>query len=214
MTKEEKTAYFVNPEMKEKLCPRCEEVKPVTEFSKHIRRKDGLNQTCKSCVRRYVASRNFKPNPNLKEKLCSICKQVKPVNRFSRSKVKTDGLNSSCYDCRKMYEKQKYKENVNFRLSRIVRRQTQRVVQAAKTNKEASSIDYLGCSIDEFKKHIESQFKEGMNWDNHSIDGWHIDHIKPLSWFIKNCKNPHEANHYTNLQPLWGTENILKGEQY
>ena len=62
------------------------------------------------------------------------------------------------------------------------------------------------------KKHIESQFKDGMSWENHKHDGWHIDHIIPLS-SAKNEENVYKLCHYTNLQPLWATENYKKGKK-
>jgi len=43
----------------------------------------------------------------------------------------------------------------------------------------------LGCSMEYFLKHIESQFTEGMNWSNYGKgDGhWSLDHIIPLALF-------------------------------
>lgn len=70
----------------------------------------------------------------------------------------------------------------------------------------------LGCSYQEFRRHLESQFQEGMTWDNYGRNGWHIDHIYPVS---KASDERHliELNHYTNLQPLWEKDNISKGNK-
>jgi len=46
-----------------------------------------------------------------------------------------------------------------------------------------------------------------MSWDNHGK--WHIDHIKPISSFTE--ETIMQANHYSNLQPLWAAENLSKG---
>jgi hypothetical protein len=73
----------------------------------------------------------------------------------------------------------------------------------------------VGCTFWEFRRHIEAQWQPGMNWNNHSLYGWHIDHIRPLSSF--NLLDPEEraaATHYTNLQPLWAKENLSKGGRY
>lgn len=35
----------------EKMCGRCEVVKPVAEFHRHRRRPDGLNWDCKACIK-------------------------------------------------------------------------------------------------------------------------------------------------------------------
>jgi len=36
-----------------KFCPRCREVKALSEFSKNPRRRDGVNSICKTCRRIY-----------------------------------------------------------------------------------------------------------------------------------------------------------------
>tara|TARA_R110000782_G_C14663859_1_gene398171 strand:- start:46 stop:627 length:582 start_codon:yes stop_codon:yes gene_type:complete len=66
-------------------------------------------------------------------------------------------------------------------------------------------IDNIGCTKEEFKAHIESQFVEGMCWDNWTTNGWHMDHIQPLS--------KGGSNHYTNIQPLWAKDNLAKGNK-
>jgi hypothetical protein len=81
-----------------------------------------------------------------------------------------------------------------------------------KSNKKNKSIEYLGCPIEEFKKHIEKQFTEGMTWDNHGE--WHIDHIVPLKYENPSIEEVMERLHYTNTQPLWASDNISKGNRY
>lgn len=66
-------------------------------------------------------------------------------------------------------------------------------------------VENVGCTKDEFKAHIESQFVEGMTWGNWSKHGWHLDHIIPLS--------KGGTNHYTNLQPLWAKDNWSKSDK-
>lgn len=112
------------------------------------------------------------------------------------------------------YYKEKYNSDPDFKLAKIIRSFCFRVTNAVKEDKELRSLEYLGCSLAEFKAHIESQWQEGMTWENHSKDGWHIDHIKPLDWFIKNSDDPWQANHYLNLQPLWAEENLSKSNKF
>lgn len=71
----------------------------------------------------------------------------------------------------------------------------------------------LGYTPNQLVKHIESQFEEGMSWENHGE--WHIDHIKPVDAFLNegiNC--PKTINALENLQPLWAEENLSKGSNY
>jgi hypothetical protein len=73
--------------------------------------------------------------------------------------------------------------------------------------KSSKTVDILGCTFDEFKLYIESQFQPWMNWDNYGKYngqlnyGWDLDHIIPLS-SAKNEKEIIKLNHYTNFQPL------------
>lgn len=100
--------------------------------------------------------------------------------------------------------------NVNSKLARSLR---SRLKHALKNNqKTGSAVSDLGCSISDFKQHLESKFQFGMNWENYGTFGWHIDHIKPLSSFdLTNRSQFLEACHFTNLQPLWASENRKKG---
>ena len=70
----------------------------------------------------------------------------------------------------------------------------------------------FGCSTDELVKHLEDQFKDGMTWDNYGRYGWHIDHIKPLSK-AEDMEDLIRRAHYTNLQPLWATDNLKKSNK-
>ena len=88
-----------------------------------------------------------------------------------------------------------------------------RIYQALKSNKEFSSKKYIGCSIEEFKQHIETQFKPDMTWENYGIL-WHIDHIIPLKYNNPTIEEVTQRLHYTNTQPLYAFENIAKGNRY
>jgi len=69
----------------------------------------------------------------------------------------------------------------------------------------------LGCTVQEFKKYLESKFLEGMSWDNYG--SWHMDHIIPVS-YAKNEEELIRLNHYTNFQPLWAFDNLSKGNRF
>ena len=73
--------------------------------------------------------------------------------------------------------------------------------------------NYLGCSKEEFILYFQAKFKERMKWENHGE--WHIDHIKPCASFnLLNEDEQKKCFHYTNLQPLWASENLSKGCKY
>ena len=76
--------------------------------------------------------------------------------------------------------------------------------------KKTRTHEILGIDWSGFKEHIESQFVDGMSWENR--DRWHIDHIIPLDSAV--CEaDIIKLNHYTNLQPLWALDNLSKGSK-
>jgi hypothetical protein len=80
--------------------------------------------------------------------------------------------------------------------------------------KAAKTMALVGCTIPELMAHLEAQFLPGMTWDNHSLDGWHVDHIRPCASFdLTDPEQQRECFHYTNLQPLWAFDNISKGDK-
>jgi hypothetical protein len=109
----------------------------------------------------------------------------------------------------KNYVKERYDTDPLFRLKHIMRSSMNRYVRGYKNNKTENMV---GCSIKELKLHLEKQFLPGMNWDNHKINGWHVDHIIPLS-SARNKEEAYKLCHYTNLQPLWAGDNWSKGKQ-
>jgi hypothetical protein len=78
-------------------------------------------------------------------------------------------------------------------------------------SKKSRTHEILGCSYDEFRNHIESQFGEGMTWDN--MGEWHLDHKIPVSYGLTE-EELRALNHYSNFQPLWGDDNIKKGNRW
>jgi len=86
----------------------------------------------------------------------------------------------------------------------------QNVIKRIGTKKESSTYEILGYSADELKKHIESLFLDGMYWNNWGQ--WHIDHKYPVSKFDK--ETPISiVNSLDNLQPLWTSDNLSKGNK-
>lgn len=95
-------------------------------------------------------------------------------------------------------------------LARIAESSRVRMRIALGKEKSRSTTEYIGCSWEELRSHLESQFKEGMTWDNYGLYGWHIDHIIPLA-SAESIEDLIPLLHFTNLQPLWAIENMKKG---
>ena len=105
-----------------------------------------------------------------------------------------------------------WENNLSYRIKSRVR---DRVRQALKKQGQFVALRGLvGCTKEELRDHLESRFVEGMTWANWGRDGWHVDHIIPLSSFdLSNEEQLRRAAHFTNLQPLWASENIRKNNK-
>ena len=107
------------------------------------------------------------------------------------------------------------KEDIQFKLSSTIRTRILRAIKEQYSKKAYKSMELLGCSIAFARQHIEDQFTIGMTWDNHSLYGWHIDHIKPCASFdLTDPEQQKQCFNYTNLQPLWAEDNLSKGAKY
>lgn len=113
-------------------------------------------------------------------------------------------------------ERERLRTNPKFAISQRLRRRFNcalRVCLGGGKNKKTSVLNLLGCSMDELLVHLESQFTEGMNWNNR--DKWHVDHIKPCASFdLTDFEQQKLCFHYTNLQPLWAFDNHSKHDSY
>ena len=79
------------------------------------------------------------------------------------------------------YRKKKRAIDPIFRLTDNLRGRFGIVISGRSKSKSVLSL--LGCSVEQFKKHIEEQFTEGMNWENYGQMGHHIDHILDCRFF-------------------------------
>lgn len=126
----------------------------------------------------------------------------KPKDRSSRGP--TDNSNRT-YDILNNPKQRKLKHNMKTLLNVKLKRRNM--------NKNYKhTFDLLGYSIDDLIFHLESQFQEGMTWANYGE--WHIDHIKPDSWFNYSSTEDEDFKKswsLQNLQPLWAKDNLSKG---
>ena len=112
--------------------------------------------------------------------------------------------------------KERIKEDPAYRIRSRLRG---RLSSFLKTKNSRIIVDEIGCTSQELKDHIESLWEEGMTWDNygHGEGKWTLDHIKPLSAFgddILTEEGQKEANHYTNIQPMWYLDNMKKSNKF
>jgi len=97
-----------------------------------------------------------------------------------------------------------------FRLSCNYRSRTVSAFKSKGVSKKSKTREMLGCTFEEMKQYLINQFTEGMTVENYGE--WHIDHIIPLA-SANTREELIKLIHYTNLQPLWASDNMSKGSK-
>ena len=108
-----------------KICTNCNQIKPLTEYSKNKLTTDGLQYSCKPCQsikRKHYQDYNKQINTNKiynenDVKTCYNCKQIKSIADFSKNQTKSDGLQHICKSCeciiRNNYRNKNRQNNTN-----------------------------------------------------------------------------------------------------
>jgi hypothetical protein len=111
------------------------------------------------------------------------------------------------------YIRTRRKTNPQENLAGSIRKRIWGALKVKSIKKSHSTSELLGCSFAFLRDHLESQFKEGMSWENRS--SFHIDHIRPLASFdLTDPEQLKTACHWTNLQPLYPNENLKKSKKF
>jgi hypothetical protein len=91
------------------------------------------------------------------------------------------------------------------------------ILKALKRNKNGYSWELLvNYTLDDLKKNLETQFTDGMNWQNQGLL-WHIDHKIPNSWFKYEKPDDEEFKlcwALENLKPMIGKYNLEKSNKF
>jgi hypothetical protein len=134
-----------------------------------------------------------------KEKLSKINKNYRLLNKQKLNEQKS------------IYRKKRKQTDSEYKLMCNLRR---RVHNAMSKCKKDNTIRLIGCNIAKFKKWIEWQFDDNMNWENYGIY-WHIDHVIPCSSFsLELQEEQYKCFNWSNCRPLNKEENIKKSDKF
>lgn len=134
-----------------------------------------------------------------KEKLKANMKRLAEENKEARNEY------------RRKWQKERVQKCSDFHISVNLRSRLNKAIKGE--FKPASAIRDLGCSADELRRYLESQFTAEMSWDNYGTV-WTIDHILPLAnYHLSDRGTLRRLCHYTNLQPLSKQANLLKSNK-
>lgn len=225
--------------METKLCKKCQIEKSISLFQRDKSKKDGYRNSCKECQKIYHKGyyENNKESINVKNKNWKV-ENIEVVSKMSKDYYEK---NKEAILFKDKIWVQKNKDKVRERKRKWYNKNRDLILNKKKTYiqnrkkvdplyhlqltiqcliktsfrkkdfNKPRTLSILGCSYEEFKIHIESQFLDGMNWENYGL--WHLDHKIPVSW-AKNEEELYKLNHFTNFQPLWAFENQSKSNKY
>lgn len=185
--------------MNNKKCKTCELTKSITEFSPAAKYKDKqyYRGECKEC--------------NRLEQQSDQTAQIKYRNSEKGKINKPKHKQTEKYkEGQRQYHNMRAKTDTLYLLKKRVRDRVRICLKRKGFKKKNHLNQYLGCTIEYLREHLESRFTEGMTWENQGK--WHIDHIIPLSSATSE-EEMYKLCHYTNLQPLWALDNIKKSNK-
>ena len=194
-------------------------MKKCLDCDKDLVNAKGPKKRCDSCQIQYrkLYWKARESNPKRKEQNKKRIKKFFEKNPDKRSEYNRGtryGKNRKNYLAKKRERHKKYNQDVRIKLANILRTRIWIALKMQGLDKNNSTMELIGCSKEELIKHLESQFIEGMTWENWSLNGWHIDHIRPCSSFdLSDPIQQQQCFHYTNLQPLWAKDNLAKGNK-
>jgi len=173
---------------------RADNISPENLLRRRISQKRARSKL--TAEKRLAYNRKYTAKPETKEKRRGYAKKE------SYKKYKCDWM------------KRKFREDPVFRAKCNIRHRINCAAQKISGRKayisEIRSLELFGCSLDDLKNHLSSKFRDGMSWENYGT--WEIDHIIPMAEFnIMSVDDMKKCNHFSNLQPLWKSENASKG---
>ncbi len=192
-----------------KVCTKCGQAKPLSEFYRDKKGQDGLRSQCRGCV-----------------SVANVQWTMKNIGRRRENRKKWDAThreNIWAYNRRwntahpeKMRESSqksgmKRNRTPHGKLHTRISRAISRTLKGAKAGRSWGNM--VSYTTEQLKRHLEKQFTMGMSWENYG-PFWHVDHKIPVAAF--NFNNSDDIDFQRcwslgNLQPLKAKDNYVKG---
>lgn len=204
-----KTIYHM---ITEKKCYRCQTIKPVSEYNRHKNEIGGYKNQCRECCKA-IRKENYARNKD---------KQNVAAKRYKEEHKKEISEASKVYrkanpDKVKKWKRAEYSKRRNNKQTVIEEAVGRAIRKRIKFNKQFGHWkEVLGYTVEDLMEHLEKKFTPEMNWDNYGTY-WHIDHIRPKSWFEYTSTDSEAFKQcwaLDNLQPLEASLNCSKGNRY
>ena len=175
--------------------------------------KEKCSLACKEYAKKHKKELKQKRAERYKKNKAELAKRVSDryFANHEENKRKAKEKREANKKLRNAKQKERYESDIQYKLINCIRARIYHAIKSTETFRRSNIKQLIGCSYSVLKAHIEKQFEPGMSWNNHSLHGWHIDHIKPVNIF--DLTDPEQQKlcfHYTNLRPLWATKNLSR----
>jgi hypothetical protein len=171
-------------------------------------------------IERWITEERAAKSAIRTKELCKKPERIKAQKKYTssprakalaRESAKNPERQKKLKEYMRFWTKRERRRNPNYRIQQNLYSRINEYLRKYSTSKQARSTEILGCSISEFRSHLEALFLDGMTWDNRGK--WEIDHIRPIRLFdIRNTVELKAAFHYTNCRPLWKEDNARKSD--
>lgn len=209
-----------------KTCTKCGESKPFSDFHPQKDGFGGVRGDCKACVnalhlawvaangeKKKALDKEYRSRPDVKVELAAYYKEYRKTY-YPKNRKRINAKVAECTKRRKLVDP-------TFKMLCALRGRLRDVVKDVRDFRDYRSgrksllKQLIGCTPDELRTHLESQFQPGMTWENYNLHGWHVDHRVPCAHFdLSDFEELKKCFHYTNLQPKWAKENWSKGSRF
>ncbi len=178
-------------------CSKCKTMLSEEYFG-YEQKRTGLYKTCIKCRQIAKNSRqNLKCIHGFQKCMCEICKLLPCPHSCCRN---------DCETC-----------NIHVFILTILKRRMRQILGTIPNN----PVEILGCSIEEYKRYIETNWEMTMTWQNYGCKKghWSIDHSIPFFYPDESGNNPSDdlvlkRFNYKNTKPMWHVLNSKKGNKY
>lgn len=159
---------------------------------------------CIECnLKKSLTEYQFRSDTKKYRNQCKRCRQNK-INEYRRNN----------FEYKKRYNK--YRKirrdtDTSYCMQERLRARLRKIYKLQNVDKCDKTLDMLGCSINEFKLHIISNFYGDMDWDKKNFV---LDHRIPCAWFdISNIKHAKYCFSYRNIYPMTHKDNEKKSDR-
>jgi hypothetical protein len=187
-----------------KKCNKCDQLKNFSDFCFRNKSKNILHSTCKVCINIYAENYRDKNKEIISEKHkkwtennSEYLKEYRKENKEHINKI----------------SRKKYAEDPEYRIKKILRTRFNKTVKEKK--KYSKILNYIGVSLEYFKKWIEFQFQNdnNMTWENQG-KYWDFDHVKPCASFdLTKEEEIQKCFIWYNISPLEKKKNYVKNKK-